>query len=207
MANDGMQLPGSGYSRTRYVLKTEKGYRSVKTSQIVLRELMIPSYENFGGKVHGGIVLSLMDKIAYACAASHSKSYCVTASVDKVDFLNPVEVGEILTLYSSVNYTGRSSMEVGIRVESENFTTGSIRHTNTSYFTMVALNPETKKPEPVAGLLLEDAHEVRRFLEGRLRKRLRKLHDSDLDKARKQIGDAEEVDALQGENCTVALPD
>ncbi len=185
-------------------MKTGKGYRSVKSSQIVLKELMIPSYENFGGKVHGGIVLSLMDKIAYACAASHSKSYCVTASVDKVDFLNPVEVGEILTLSSSVNYTGRSSMEVGIRVVSENFTTGSIRHTNTSYFTMVALNPETKHPEPVPGLLLEDSQDVRRFLEGRLRKRLRKLHDSDLDKARKEIGDVDGIDALQEENCKVA---
>ncbi len=186
-------------------MKEDKGYRSVKSSQIVLKELMIPSYENFGGKVHGGVVLSLMDKIAYACAASHSKSYCVTASVDKVDFLNPVEVGEILTLYSSVNYTGRSSMEVGIRVVSENFTTGSIRHTNTSYFTMVALNPETKSPEPVAGLLLEDSEDVRRFLEGRLRKRLRKLHDNDLDKARKEIGDADTVDALEKENCKVVF--
>jgi acyl-CoA hydrolase len=165
---------------------------------------MIPSYENFGGKVHGGIVLSLMDKIAYACAASHSKSYCVTASVDKVDFLNPVEVGEILTLYSSVNYTGRSSMEVGIRVESENFTTGSIRHTNTSYFTMVALNPETKSPEPVAGLLLEGPEDIRRFLEGRLRKRLRKLHDNELNEARKEIGDTDGADGLERENCKIA---
>lgn len=188
----------------RYFLKTSKGYRSVKSSQIVLKELMIPSYENFGGKVHGGVVLSLMDKIAYACSASHSKSYCVTASVDRVDFLNPVEVGEILTLYSSVNYTGRSSMEVGIRVVSENFTTGSIRHTNTSYFTMVALNPETKNPEPVPGLLLEDSGDIRRFLEGRLRKRLRRLHDNDLDNARKKICDSDGVKALLKENCKVA---
>lgn len=184
-------------------MKTSKGYRSVKSSQIVLKELMIPSYENFGGKVHGGLVLSLMDKIAYACAASHSKSYCVTASVDKVNFLNPVEVGEILTLYSSVNYTGRSSMEVGIRVVSENFTTGAVRHTNTSYFTMVALNPETKNPEPVPGLLLESSEDIRRFLEGRSRKRLRKLHDIDLHKAREDISDADGIDALRQENCKV----
>ncbi|WP_225315011.1 acyl-CoA thioesterase [Marinobacter confluentis] len=186
-------------------MKTIKGYRSVKSSQIVLKELMIPSYENFGGKVHGGIVLSLMDKIAYACAASHSKAYCVTASVDKVDFLNPVEVGEILTLSSSVNYTGRSSMEVGIRVVSENFTTGSVRHTNTSYFTMVALNPDTKKPEPVPGLLLEDAQEIKRFLEGRLRKKLRKQHDIDLDRARKEIPGADGLEALKEENCKVGF--
>ncbi|XKH01740.1 acyl-CoA thioesterase [Marinobacter nauticus] len=75
-------------------MKRSDTYYPVSSSQIVLKELMVPSYENFGGKVHGGVVLSLMDKIAYACAASHSKSYCVTASVDKVDFLNPVEVGD-----------------------------------------------------------------------------------------------------------------
>ena len=136
-------------------MKRGNEYYPVSSSQIVLKELMVPSYENFGGKVHGGVVLSLMDKIAYACAASHSKSYCVTASVDKVDFLNPVEVGEILTLYSSVNYTGKSSMEIGIRVVSENFKTGAVKHTNTSYFTMVALNQDTKTPEFIPGLLLE----------------------------------------------------
>lgn len=88
-------------------------FNSVSDSQIVLKELMVPSYENFSGKVHDGVVLSLMDKIAYTCAASHSKRYCVKTSVDKVDFLNPVEVGELLTLYSSVNYTGKTSMEIG----------------------------------------------------------------------------------------------
>lgn len=96
-------------------------------------------------------------------------------------------------------------MEVGIRVVSENFTTGSIRHTNTSYFTMVALNPETKNPEPVAGLLLEGSEDIRRFLEGRLRKRLRKLHDNDLHEAREEIAHADGVAALKKENCKVAL--
>lgn len=186
-------------------MKKSKDFRAVKSSQITLKELMIPTYENFGGKVHGGVVLSLMDKIAYACAASHSKSYCVTASVDKVDFLNPVEVGEILTLYSSVNYTGQSSMEVGIRVVSENFTTGVIKHTNTSYFTMVAINPKTKKPEPVSGLLLQDSEDIRRFLEGRSRKRLRRLHDNDQHRAREEISNESGIEALENENCKVAF--
>jgi len=185
-------------------VKSDGEYYPVKSSQIVLRELMVPSYENFGGKVHGGVVLSLMDKIAYACSASHSKCYCVTASVDKVDFLNPVEVGEILTLYSSVNYTGKSSMEVGIRVVSENFKTGAIRHTNTSYFTMVALNPDTKAPETIPGLLLESDEEVRRFLEGRLRRKVRKLQRHDLDRARREIDYEVGDDSLAGENCKVA---
>lgn len=184
-------------------MKERDDYYPVSTSQIVLKELMVPSYENFGGKVHGGVVLSLMDKIAYACAASHSKSYCVTASVDKVDFLNPVEVGEILTLYSSVNFTGKSSMEIGIRVVSENFKTGEIRHTNTSYFTMVALNEDTKTPEPIPGLLLQSEKEVRRFLEGRLRRKLKKLHRDDLEKARKEIDSMVNKVSLAGENCKI----
>jgi len=79
---------------------------------------MLPSHSNFGGKIHGGFILSLLDQVAFACAAKHSENYCVTASVDRVDFLNPVEVGELLTLKSSVNYVGRTSMVVGVRVES-----------------------------------------------------------------------------------------
>ena len=85
---------------------------------------MQPSHSNFGGKVHGGYILSLMDQIAFACASKHSQSYCVTASVNRVDFLNPVEVGDLLTLKASINYTGRTSMVVGVRVESENIITG-----------------------------------------------------------------------------------
>ncbi|MCT7656051.1 acyl-CoA thioesterase [Oceanimonas sp. NS1] len=100
---------------------SEAVFSTVKSSQVILKELMVPSYANFGGKVHGGIILSLMDKIAYTCAASHAKGYCVTASVDSVDFLSPVEVGELLTLYASVSYVGKSSMEVGIKVVSEDF--------------------------------------------------------------------------------------
>jgi len=186
-------------------VKRSEEFHPVSSSQIVLKELMVPSYENFGGKVHGGIVLSLMDKIAYACAASHSKCYCVTASVDKVDFLNPVEVGEILTLYSSVNYTGKSSMEIGIRVVSENFKTGAIRHTNTSYFTMVALSQDTKTPEAIPGLLLESDEEIRRFMEGRLRRKIRKLQRHDMNQARSEINYNIDERSLTGENCKIGI--
>lgn len=184
---------------------SKEQFYPVKASQIVLRELMIPSYENFGGKVHGGVVLSLMDKIAYACAAAHSKAYCVTASVDKVDFLNPVEVGDILCLYSSVNYTGKSSMEIGIKVVSENFKKGTVLHTNTSYFTMVAVNPDTKSPEPVPGLILESEEEVRRFLKGRLRRNARKAQREDLRHSQKSISERLSIEMLSGENCTLNL--
>ncbi len=103
---------------------------------------MIPAYANFGGKIHGGILLSLMDKVAYVCASRHSGLYCVTVSVEGVDFRQPVEVGDLVSLRASVNYVGRSSLVTGIHVEAENVKTGKIKHTNTSYFTMVAKNDD-----------------------------------------------------------------
>src|SRR5687767_16001889 len=112
--------------------------RTVKHSQTTITELMIPSYANFGGKIHGGILLPLMDKVAYACSSKHAGTSCVTVSVDKVEFLQPVELGELVSLHSSVNYVGRSSMIVGIRVEAEPVKLGTIKHTNSTYFTMVA---------------------------------------------------------------------
>lgn len=84
-------------------------YKTARESRVSITELTLPSHSNFGGKVHGGHILSLMDQIAFACASKHSKSYCVTASVNRVNFLNPVEVGELLTLKASINYTGRTS--------------------------------------------------------------------------------------------------
>src|SRR5258707_15313830 len=106
--------------------------KPVRQSQTTITELMIPSYANFGGKIHGGILLSLMDKVAYACSSKHAGTYCVTVSVDSVEFLQPVEVGELVSLHASVNHVGRSSLVVGIRVEAENVKMGTIKHTNSS---------------------------------------------------------------------------
>lgn len=181
----------------------EPSFRTVKSSQVILKELMVPSYANFGGKVHGGVILSLMDKIAYTCAASHAKAYCVTASVDSVDFVNPVEVGELLTLYASVNYVGTSSMEVGIKVVSEDFKNGIVKHTNTSYFTMVAVDEVTRKPVPVPGLILEDEQEIKRFAVGKLRKKLNRNHRKEMCEARQAIDIAQEIRMLEGENCQI----
>ena len=86
--------------------------QTVAYSQTTITELMIPSYANFGGKIHGGTLLSLMDKVAYACASKHAGTYCVTVSVDTVNFLQPVEVGELVSLMASVNYVGSSSLVV-----------------------------------------------------------------------------------------------
>src|SRR6188768_4352861 len=102
--------------------------RPVRFSQTTITELMIPAYANFGGKIHGGILLSLMDKVAYACASKHAGTYCVTVTVDKVEFLQPVEVGELVSLHASVNYVGNSSMIVGIRVEALNVKRGTMKH-------------------------------------------------------------------------------
>lgn len=136
---------------------------TVKASKITLSELMLPSHSNFGGKIHGGYILSLMDQIAFACASKYSGSYCVTASVDKVDFLNPIEIGELVNLKASVNYVGNSSMVVGIRVDSENIQTGVKKHCNSSYFTMVAKN-QIGKNVTVPKLEITTLEEVRRFL-------------------------------------------
>src|SRR5437868_14774329 len=138
--------------------------RPVSHSQTTITELMIPSYANFGGKIHGGILLSMMDKVAYACASKHAGTYCVTVSVDKVEFLQPVEVGELVALKASVNYVGRTSLVVGIRVESQNVKTGVIKHTNSSFFTMVAKGDDNK-PMQVPELILENEEDVKRFIE------------------------------------------
>ncbi|ACR14412.1 acyl-CoA thioesterase [Teredinibacter turnerae] len=181
-------------------------FRTVKSSQVILKELMVPSYANFGGKVHGGVILSLMDKIAYTCAASHAKSYCVTASVDSVNFLNPVEVGELLTLYASVNYVGRSSMEVGIRVESEDFKNEHCKHTNTSYFSMVALNEDTRQPVEVAGLILESEAEIRRFVKGKYRKHAKQQYRDEMAALDKELDFTREIGRLTQDNCKIQLP-
>ncbi len=143
-------------------------YKTVDSSRISISELMLPSHSNFSGKIHGGYILNLMDQIAFACASKHSGSYCVTASVDTVDFINPIEVGELVTMKASVNYVGRTSMVIGIRVESENIQTGEIKHCNSSYFTMVAKS-ESGKATEVPGLILNDKTEVKRFLKAIMR--------------------------------------
>ena len=138
-------------------------FKTTRESEIVLTELMLPSYSNFSGKIHGGFILSLMDKTAFTAATKFSGRYCVTASVNRVDFLNPIEVGELVTLKAKVNYVGNSSMVVGIRVISQNIMNGEEKHCNSSYFSMVAKD-ETGKSTKVPGLVLSSKEDLRRFL-------------------------------------------
>ena len=149
-----------------------KEFKKIKDSQISLSELMLPSYSNFNGKIHGGYILSLMDQIAFACASKHSRAYCVTASVDTVDFLNPIEIGELVTMKASVNFVGNSSMIIGIRVEAENILTGVVNHCNSSYFTMVAKD-KAGNSIPVPGLILKDDNDIRRFIKGVKRNKMK----------------------------------
>ena len=148
---------------------------TVAASKITLSELMLPSHSNFSGKIHGGYLLKLMDQIAFACASKYSGCYCVTASVDTVDFLNPVEIGELVTLKASVNYVGKTSMVVGIRVISEQIQTGVKKHCNSSYFTMVAKD-ESGNNVNVPKLILSDMEEVRRFYDSVNRIQNKKKH-------------------------------
>ncbi len=138
-------------------------FKTTRESEIVLTELMLPSYSNFSGKIHGGFILSLMDKTAFTAATKFSGRYCVTASVNRVDFLNPIEVGELVTLKAKVNYVGNSSMVVGIRVISQNIMNGEEKHCNSSYFSMVAKD-ESGKSTKVPGLVLSSKEDLRRFL-------------------------------------------
>jgi acyl-CoA hydrolase len=175
-------------------------YRPVSYSRTTVAELMIPAYANFGGKIHGGLLLSLMDKTAYACASKHCSGYCVTVSVEGVEFLQPVEVGEMVTLFASVNYVGNSSMLVGIKVIAENFQAGSVKHTNTSYFTMVAKD-ENGNLRPAPGLILETRDDVRRFLEALKRKELRQLYKRELNNAKTNLELESELPHLAKERC------
>ena len=177
--------------------------KPVSQSQTTITELMIPSYANFGGKIHGGILLSLMDKVAYACASKHAGAYCVTVSVDRVEFMKPVEVGELVSLHASVNYVGRSSMIVGIRVEAQQVKTGSIRHTNSCYFTMVAKDDEDN-PAEVPKLILQNPEEVKRFIEAMRMKEIKVKVKEELNDAKSSIEVSRAAEILKNERCIVS---
>jgi len=177
-------------------------FKTVASSYISISELMLPSHTNFSGKIHGGYILSLLDQIAFACASKFSGNYCVTASVDTVNFLKPIEVGELVTMKASVNYVGKSSMIIGIRVEAENIQTGVIKHCNSSYFTMVAKDKEGNSV-PVPGLIISNLKEVRRFcycLKQIALKKERDLHEEIFD-----YSSIETIESLKKYNVSIEL--
>ncbi|MBJ9957978.1 acyl-CoA thioesterase [Acinetobacter calcoaceticus] len=146
-------------------------------SELTMTVLMTPDMANFSGNVHGGTILKLLDQVAYACASRYSGSYVVTLSVDRVNFKEPIYVGELVTFLASVNHVGRTSMEIGIRVEAQHIQNRTIRHTNTCYFTMVAVD-EQRKPKQVPPLNLDTEWKRCRFEAAEQRKatRLQEVH-------------------------------
>jgi acyl-CoA hydrolase len=140
--------------------------------ELAMTVLMTPDMANFAGNVHGGTILKLLDQVAYACASRYAGRYVVTLSVDQVTFREPIHVGELVTFLASVNHTGTTSMEVGIKVITENIQTQSTRHANSCFFTMVAMD-EQRKAVAVPTLVPVTDDQRRRDAAARLRRELR----------------------------------
>jgi len=140
--------------------------------ELTMTVLMTPDMANFAGNVHGGTILKLLDQVAYACASRYAGRYVVTLSVDQVTFREPIHVGELVTFMASVNYTGTTSMEVGIKVMTENIQTQSARRANSCFFTMVAVD-ENRLPVAVPPLVLVTDNQRRRDAAARMRRELR----------------------------------
>ena len=140
--------------------------------QLNMTVLMTPDTANFSGSVHGGTILKLLDEVAFACASRYSKTYVVTMSVDQVTFKQPIHVGELVTFLASINLTGKTSMEVGIKVLAENIRTQEVRHVNSCFFTMVAVD-EARKPVAVPEFKPQSEVQIRRFNDAMRRRRLR----------------------------------
>ena len=142
--------------------------KNVKDSQVIMHELVLPNDTNILGNILGGKVMHYMDICAAMSAYKHARTPVVTASVDRLDFLAPAKMGDIICLKSSVNFTGSASMEVGVRIESENTQTGNKKHTASAYLTFVSLD-ENNNPKKVQEVKPESKEEKRRFNEGKLR--------------------------------------
>ncbi|MDY6839278.1 MAG: acyl-CoA thioesterase [Thermodesulfobacteriota bacterium] len=147
--------------------------KSVSGSRVEMAQVMLPVDANQAGNVHGGSIMKLIDTAAGIVALRHCRSNVVTASMDRLDFHEPVFIGELVILRASINYVGETSMEVGVRVEAENLMTGEVRHTNSAYLTMVALD-ENRRPMEVPRVVPEAQEEKRRFEEGRTRAQRRR---------------------------------
>lgn len=171
--------------------------KTVSETRSTISEVMQPSDANFLNKVFGGRILSMLDLCAYVTSAKFAECYCVTASFDRVDFHEPIEVGELVTCEGYVSYVGRTSVEVTIDVCAMNVQRGISRHTNTARVTMVALGPGGK-PIEVPRLITETREDKLRFLEGKLRKEIRGLQRNEFDRIMSTYTDMsmEQLDAV-----------
>ena len=146
--------------------------RTVRETQHETSQLMLPQHSNNLGLVFGGVILAMMDTASAVSAIRHARTTCVTASVDRVDFREPIHLGDLVIMKCSVNYVGRTSMEVGVRVEAEDLQTGNRRHTNSCYLTFVAID-RNGKPIEVPRLIPETDDEIRRYEAAKARRKRR----------------------------------
>ena len=147
--------------------------KTVSHSSVVLAQIMLPADTNPAGNVHGGTIMKLIDNAALVVASRHTGRNAVTASIDRLDFHSPVYLGNLVTLKASMNRAGKTSMEVGVRVEAEELTTGKVRHTASAYLTFVALDADGR-PTPVPELIAESDEDRRRFEDAHKRYDLRR---------------------------------
>lgn len=166
--------------------------RTVSSTRVTMSEVMKPTGANFLGKIFGGTILALLDLVAYATASRYAGAICVTASFDRVDFHEPIEVGELVICEGLVSYVGRTSVEVTIEVYAENVFSGMRRHTNTARVTMVAI--KDNKPAEVPRLICETREDKIRFLEGRLRREIRGLQRAEFDRLAETFRTADDAE-------------
>jgi len=145
-------------------------FKYADESEVRAAQLVTPEWANFFGNAHGGHVLRLVDNIAYVCAARYAGAVCVTAAVDRVDFYEPIHVGELLNLVAKINYVGRTSMEVEINIYAEDIPTGAVRHTNVCHLTMIAL--KEGRPTPVPRLICRTREDKARYIQAKMRREM-----------------------------------
>lgn len=163
--------------------------KTVKESQIQLSQSMGIEDSNLAGAVHGGVIMRLVDTAGGLAAIKHCGGPVVTAAIDEMSFIEPVNLGDLVTVKASVNGVGTTSMEVGVRVETENIISGHTAHTSTAYLVFVALDPNTRKPRPVPELIPETADEKRRMREAELRRQARLARREAILRERSTSGD------------------
>ena len=146
--------------------------KTVKESSVIMSQIITPQDVNLAGNVHGGVIMKLIDTAAGVVAARHTRANVVTASIDRLDFHHPVYVGNMVMLKASLNFVGKTSMEIGVRVEAENILTGEVRHTSSAYLTYVSLGKDGK-PMLVPPLILKSKEEIRRNRQAQARREVR----------------------------------
>ena len=164
--------------------------KTVTETTVIMAQLMTPEDANLAGNVHGGVIMKLIDNAAGTVAVRHARSNVVTASIDRLNFFSPVFIGNLLTLRASINYVGKTSMEVGVRVEAEDVLTGQVRHTASAYLTFVALD-NNLKPMEIPGLILENDNERRRNHEAIARRQNRIIERKKEDECQKDSNSCE----------------